>query len=73
MQVKGIVVGAKGRSIGEIGVHARLELQEILAKRVHLIVNVKNSKKQADARPTPGMLDEWVSHELEFDGPEQLQ
>lgn len=41
LQIRGIVVGTKGAVIGEVGIAARKSLETILAKRVHLILNVK--------------------------------
>ncbi len=44
-QVLPIVVGAKGAAIGEVGIAARVELEAILDRRVHLILKVKVASK----------------------------
>lgn len=36
-----VVVGARGRVVGEVGITARRELETLLHRRVHLILNVK--------------------------------
>jgi GTP-binding protein Era len=38
---KGMIIGAAGRKLKEIGTNARLELEEILARRVFLELHVK--------------------------------
>ena len=40
-QVRAIVVGTKGATIGEIGIGARKDLEAVLDRRVHLILEVK--------------------------------
>jgi GTP-binding protein Era len=45
LQVRRIVVGKQGAAVGEIGVSARKELEAMLQKRVHLMLNVKVIKK----------------------------
>lgn len=45
MQVRRIVVGRQGAAIGEIGASARKDLEAMLQKRVHLMLNVKVTKK----------------------------
>lgn len=45
MQVRRIVVGKRGAAIGEIGASARKDLEAMLQKRVHLMLNVKVTKK----------------------------
>ena len=50
--VKRIVVGRGGAAIGEVGKRARLELQDILGTRVHLILNVKvRRRKNSQSAP----------------------
>lgn len=39
--VRRMVVGARGAVVGEIGITARRDLETLLGRRVHLIVNVK--------------------------------
>lgn len=46
LQVKGMVVGRGGAVIGQIGKMARLELNLIFQKTVHLILLVKVTRKQ---------------------------
>ncbi|CAL8472100.1 g11642 [Coccomyxa elongata] len=46
-QVRRIVVGKKGAAIGEIGSSARKDLEAMLQKRVHLMLNVKVTKKNS--------------------------
>ena len=36
-----VVVGARGRVVGEVGITARRDLETLLHRRVHLILNVK--------------------------------
>lgn len=45
---KGIIVGKKGAKLKEIGTRARLEIQKLFAKRVHLTLWVKVRKGWAD-------------------------
>lgn len=44
-QVKGMIVGRNGAVIGQIGKLARLELNLIFQKTVHLFLQVKVAKK----------------------------
>ncbi|BDA47463.1 probable GTPase Era at C-terminar half [Coccomyxa sp. Obi] len=46
-QVRRIVVGKQGAAIGEIGASARKDLEAMLQKRVHLMLNVKVTKKNS--------------------------
>jgi GTP-binding protein Era len=41
---KGMVIGADGRMLKEIGIHARLELEQILGRRIFLELHVKVEK-----------------------------
>ena len=50
--VKRIVVGRGGAAIGEVGKRARLELQDILDRKVHLILNVK-VRQRKNSQNTP--------------------
>ncbi len=40
-----MVVGAKGAVIGEVGIGARKDLEAVLNKRIHLILEVKVSAR----------------------------
>ena len=46
-QVRGIVVGAKGEVIGQVGIRARQALQEALGLPVHLYLSVVTRKAGA--------------------------
>lgn len=43
--VRKIVVGRHGAAIGTVGKGARLELENMWQRRVHLILNAKTAKK----------------------------
>ena len=58
--VKRIVVGRRGAAIGEVGKRARIELQDILDRTVHLILNVKVRRRKNSQHQTPDMSD-WGS------------
>ena len=45
-QVRAMVLGKNGEVIGKIGIVARTELERYFNKRVHLILNVKVSRKK---------------------------
>jgi GTPase len=53
---KGIVVGAGGARIRAIGSAARIELEKVLGRRVHLFLNVKVSEGWAEKR---GFYRDW--------------
>lgn len=48
--VKQIVVGRRGSTIGQIGIRARVLLEKMWDKRVHLILNVRVRKKNNTVR-----------------------
>ena len=44
MQVHNILVGKNGIVIGEVGKRARIELELMFQRRVHLYLNVKTAR-----------------------------
>lgn len=57
---RGIILGKGGKTLGRIGRAARLELEEALDRRVHLMTHVKHSK---DWMNDPSRYRDW---ELDF-------
>ena len=57
---RGIILGKGGKTLGRIGKAARLELEEALDRRVHLMTHVKHSK---DWMNDPSRYRDW---ELDF-------
>ena len=58
---RGIVLGKGGNTLGRVGKAARLELEEALGRRVHLLTRVKHSK---DWMEDPSRYRAW---DLDFD------
>ena len=58
---RGIVLGKGGGTLGRIGTAARLELEEALGRRIHLLTRVKHSKDWMD---DPSRYRDWG---LDFD------
>ena len=53
---RGIVLGKGGKTIGRIGAAARLELEEVLERRIHLFTHVKYRK---DWMNDPARYQDW--------------
>ena len=60
VNVKQIVVGRRGSTIGQIGIRARTILEEMFGRRVHLVLHVKVRKKNkgGGTRRVPGESDD---------------
>ena len=58
---RGIVLGKEGGTLGRVGKAARLELEEALGRRIHLMTHVKHSK---DWMNDPSRYRAW---DLDFD------
>ena len=53
---RGIVLGKGGKTMGRIGAAARLELEEILDRRIHLFTHIKYRK---DWMNDPARYQDW--------------